>query len=428
MRVVSAKRDGNTVKLEIETPFDAIVAAQDGAFKRLVKSAKIPGFRPGKAPRSIYEKYYGKSSLIQEAVLDAVNDAYQAAVRDQDLKVIDMPKNVDISEYEDNKPVLFKCEVEVVPEVKLGKYTGIKLKKDATEVSDDTLNEQITAKQEMYAEYLPVEHEVQDGDIIRCDIQATIDGVTYETWSRSNMGLKVGTAQFGPDVDKEVIGLKKGDSKDITSTFADDYSNPDVAGKTVAFSLTLVEVLERKLAELTPEFIEKVSKFKSLEEWKSSIRAELETKASQAADEKLKADLMDAILADIKMDVPTVLVEREIDHMLRLFDRQMRQSGMSFEAYLTYAGKKIEEVREEVRESAEKRVKTELALDAVAQKENIVVDDEEFDAEVLKWQLPNVASLEDFRKTASTLDVENIRDSIRIKKTYDYLLAQAKIS
>ena len=217
MKVLKNKRKDYTVSLEIRTDVENMPDAMDKAFKNIVKDVKIQGFRKGKVPRGVFEKHYGKEVLIQDAVNFLVDDAYRDAIQELELKIVDYPKNIDVDQYVEGKDLTFKCEVDVEPEIKLGKYKGIKASKQPSTATDEKIQEEIDKALEQHAAYEEVEKESEDTDIIQMNMKASIDGEPYTPWTRENAGSRIGMANYGEAFDKEVIGLKKGDKKEFTT-------------------------------------------------------------------------------------------------------------------------------------------------------------------------------------------------------------------
>jgi trigger factor len=427
MRVLSSKRKGHTVSLEIEESTDNIEDAFTKAFKRLVKSSKIPGFRQGKAPRHVFEKHYGKKSIVNEAILDIVNDAYRNAIDELSLKVIDYPKNMDISEYQENAPLSFKCDVDVVPEVKLGKYKSLKVKKESADVSSDLVEQEINMLLEKYAEYKEVDRPAQDDDILRCNIKATFDDTVYAPWTRNNTAVRIGVGAHGKDFDTQLVGAEKGKTAKFEVSYEADHKLTDVAGKTVSFEIDIEGISEKQLPELDDAFAAKISEFKTATELREKIKTSMEEESVRKSEEKLKVDLLDIVVENIKVDVPEAMVTREIDNSIKHLESQVKQSGSSLENYLSMTGKSMDALRTDVGKDAEKRVKSDLALDAIAEKETITAETTDIEEEIGKWNMPEYKSVSDLEKDPR-VDLENIKSIIRKRKTYDYLIDNAKIS
>jgi trigger factor len=283
----------------------------------------------------------------------------------------------------------------------------------------------IGARRDMFAEYLPVDRAVADGDVLRAGVQASISGVLYDAWTRDGAGIKAGSGLYGSGFDSEIIGMAAGDEKAFSVELPADFSNSDVANKTVDFSVKVHEVLERKIPELTDELAKKASRYETVESWKAHVREDLEHQSKHESEDKLRADLVDLILNDVKIAVQSVLVDRETHNMLHQFERQIRQSGMNLEQYMKMSGKSMDDMKADLKENAEKRVKTQLVLDTIAEIEKIEATDADCEAEILKWNMPNVLTVADLKKVNVQLD--DIKDSIRMRKTYDFIIANAKI-
>ena len=273
-KVIKNKKKGFTVSLEIEVSQETIERALEQTFKRVSKSARIPGFRKGKAPRNVFEKHYGKGVLLKDGISDAVNMGYAQAIQTLSLDVVDYPKNVEIGEYKENEPLIFKCDVDVKPDIKLGKYKGVKVSKDPDSVTDEQLNEQVKTLQDNAAEYEHSEEASSDGDMLTINISASVQGTHIDLWTKENMTLKIGLKNFGEDVDKEVIGLKPSETKSFEVTYPEDYAKEDVAGKLVSFSVTVVDVRKKQLPPLDDAFAEKVSnkKHSTFTDFKESLK------------------------------------------------------------------------------------------------------------------------------------------------------------
>lgn len=427
--VIENKRKGHVVSLKIKVMQDEIDASMDIAFKRLVKKAKVQGFRQGKVPRNIFEKQYGKGVIIQEAIPDLVNDAYSQAISSLDLKVVDQPKDVDVPEYKDDGDFTFSCKVDVEPEVKLGKYKGLKVIRKSTEVDQEAVDTQLRQIQESYADFQETDGAAEEESVVLTNVKASVDGAAIEDWTRDNVGVRIGAGYFGPDVDKEIVGLSKGDKKSFSATYADDYPTKEAAGKTVEFDIEVAEVRAKKFPELNDAFAEKASQgqHKTMDDLTNNLKEELSGRLKQESEQDLNGQLMDLVVDNMKVEVPNGMVEREIDFALQQMMNQLRQSNLDMNQYLQAIGKKPEDLREDYREGAEKRVKSELALDAIAIKEKMDVNDEDLEAEIQKWNMPEFKSLEEVKAKGQGFDLENLRRMVKRQKTVAFILENAKI-
>lgn len=428
MKVLKNKRTDNVVALQVEIAHSELEKAMEVSFKKVVKSAKVSGFRKGKVPRAIFEKHYGKESIIQEAIFDEVNNAYKQAIVELDLEIIDQPKDLNISEYKENEPVTFDCNVDVKPTVKLGKYKGLKVEKTPDTIEEDKVNEQIDRIRENYADYVETDRAISEDDVIRVKIEANIDETIFEEWTRDNVGVKLGLGTYGEDFDKEVVGLKKGENKTFTSEFKEDFQNKNVAGKTVSFSVTIEEVREKKLPELTDDFVKNtIKQYDSVENFKEAIRTQLDEQVKKESKNKLHDDLVMGAVENAKLEVQQVLVEREIDNSIRELEMNLKQSGMTIDGYLKMTGKNKDTVRDDFKESAEKRVKAELVLEAISETEEIAVSDDDIKNEIKEWKLPNINTDEEIDNYLKTINMDSIKSMVKSKKTLTFLEENAKI-
>lgn len=429
MKVLKQQKNGYTVSLEIEVPHETIEEAFNQTFKRLAKTVKIPGFRPGKITRGIFESYYGKSPIVQDGLSDAVNIGYSKAIDSLKLEVVDFPKNIQIGEYKENQPLTFSCDVDVRPEVKLGKYTGLKVQKEPDTAGPEKLAEELTRLQENFADFATTESPAKMDDIVSVNVEATLNGTSYDVWTRQNLSIKLGFGHFGSDFDGNLVNLKAGDTTTFEVAYKDDFSNNEVAGKTVSFKVDVVDVRSKVMPELDDAFAKRVSRdsLNTIQELKDAIQKQLDEQAQKHSTDKLHSDLLEAIIADSSMDIPNGMIEREIQHDIEHYESSLKRSNATLAQYLQMIQKTEEEFRAELRKGAENRVKAELVLRAVSEKENLKATDDDLKAEV-KRLLPSADSDEKVEEELSRINIEGFRRMLTQKKTFDFLIAQAKLS
>lgn len=427
MNMLSSERQGNRYFLKIEESNEAVEKAIEKAFQKLVKSANVPGFRKGKVPRPVFERYYGSETLYREGIGEAVNTAYVAAVESLGIYVIDYPQNLKVEELKNGEPLVFTCEVEVKPEVTLATYRGVEVKRETTEIKEEDIQAQIDRVREGYADYVEATRSAQSGDILRGQMETTVEGVRYEPWSRQNVGVKVGIGSFGKDFDEQVVGLSVGDKKEFTITYPEDFSVPEVAGKTAQIVFEVSEIREKKLPELSEEFVQKVSSVKTVQEFRDQVKNELVTKASKEAENKFYESLLEAITKDVQVDIQPLLVEREIEASLERLEGSLKESGLTLDQYRTFTKQSVEELKEAYRASSFNKVKTELTLEAIAAKENMVVTDEELIDEIKKWDM---ASLKNEQAIQRYLDQvgQEVKETLLRQKALKFVEAHAKIA
>ncbi|MFC1770357.1 trigger factor [Candidatus Margulisiibacteriota bacterium] len=427
MKILKSKRKDNTYSLKIEEDHSVMEEAMENVFNKLSKSVKIPGFRKGKIPRNIFEKQYGKDVLVQEAVSEVINMAYFKAIQELDLEVIDFPKNFDIAEYKENKAIVFSCDVDVRPEVKLGKYKGLKVEKKIEPVAEDTINKELENIKENYAKHETVDRKTKAEDFIRCNIEATSGSKKISSVSKKNVGIKIGTEYLGKEFDDNITGLSKDQEKMFQIPFTPDFKNKQLAGKTANFKITILEIQEKVLAELNDKFIAENSNFKTLAELKNEIKNQHEKHADQQAEDKMRNDLIDMVNSSSKAAIQQVLIDSQINQSLKSFNEQLKQSGLTLERYKELAKKSDEDLKSEFTPRAEKTILTELVLDSIAEKEKIQVTQEDMVAEVKNWQLPEIQTDEDIEKYLEKLNQKELSRLLKRKKAVDLIVDQAKI-
>ena len=330
-------------------------------------------------------------------------------------------------EYKENEPVRFTCEVTVKPEVKLGKYKGIKLTKEGSTTVDDQVETQLQQLREQMAYYQTVDRDVQLDDIIRINTKATSNEGLIESWSRDNMAFKVGSKQFGEEFDTEVVGMKTNDKKSVSLTYDSQFAQKEVAGKTVDIEFTIIEVREKQLPDFDDAFASKVSECTSKEALRKKIKDQVQEQHQKEIDEKLRSELMERIAEKSKMDLPEVMVDSEVKYDIQYYEEQLKKSGSTIDKYLEMMGKSQVEFEKELKEGARKRVIVELILDAISQEEKVEVTDIEL-KEKVKTLLPNLKTDEEIQSHMAQLNLDGFKSMLKKQKTMDFLIDHAKIS
>ncbi len=427
MKIVNSSKAGNTISLEIEQSPETIQMFIDKAFKKVSKNATLPGFRKGKIPKALFERHFGRDGMIREGLMDSVNAAYAQAVQELALKVIDYPKNIKIGEFQDNAPVTFSCDVELLPEVTLGNYKGVEISIEKPSVDDAAVEAQLDRLRDSYATFEAVERAAQSDDVVRVSMKASVDGEQYAPWTRDGAGVRVGTASLGIDFDNHVIGLSKGDQKSFTSVIADDFHNTEVAGKVVEFDVTVDEVREKQLPELDDAFAAKVGQVETVAEWRIQTRAQLEKQAAESYDADLKNKVIDAVVATATVEVQDILVNREIQHMVQEFESNIRRIGYTLAQYLKATGTTREALEETYVENAKKRVVADLVLAAISDAESIDVSDADILNEINGWNQPELKSEKDIQNYLRHVNLDGLKYSLRRQRTLDLLVSHASI-
>lgn len=375
------KTEINQVKLTITVPAEEFDAAMQAAYMKLRGRIHINGFRPGKAPRAIIEKQYGEEVFYEDAADALMPKAYDAAVEESGIYPVDQPR-VDFSQIGSGKDFIFTCDVTVKPEVTLGLYKGIEVVKPAYTVSDADVDAEVERSRQRLARWNVADRPVENGDQIRLDYAGTVDGVVFEGGTAENQTLEIGSGRFIPGFEEQLIGVSAGEEKDVKVTFPEEYHAPELAGKAAVFHCKVLEIKAKSLPELDDEFAKDISEFDTLEEYKADIRATQEKQAAQRSQNELENALVEAAVANAQLDVPDCMVERQIDVMLREMQYQMSYQGLKLEDYLKYTGTTLEQLREQNKEEALRRVKAQLVLEAIQKAEQLEATPEELDEEI----------------------------------------------
>ena len=423
---VEETKNANEVKLEITV--DA--AKFDEAIKKVYfKSAKyfnIPGFRKGKAPMQIVEKYYGKEIFFEDAFNEIAGEALEEAVKENKLEVVSRP-DIDITQIEKGKDLIFTAIMQTKPEAELGKYKGIEIKKIEYNVSDEDIEHELGHMQEHNARLVSIEDRpVESGDITTIDFEGFVDGKAFEGGKAEGHELEIGSKTFIPGFEDQIIGMKIDEEKDIQVKFPDEYFSKELAGKDAIFKVKVHEIKKKELPKLDDEFAKDVSEFDTLKELKEDIKQ----KQQKQNDEKAKYETQDAVIKavceNVKVEIPSGMVEMEIDNMIQNMEQRLSYQGLKLEQYLQMMGKTEEEMKKEYEPQAIEGIKSRLAIEAVIKAEKIEATDEEID-EKLKEMAKNYGKEND----EEFLKNENVRNYIKeglaSEKAMDFLVANAKM-
>lgn len=365
------------VQLEIEVDPERVERSLDEAYRRLVRRTKIPGFRPGKAPRAVVERLIGREGLLREALDALVGDAYGEAVSQENLEPIGRPQ-VEILDLE---PVRFKAVVPVKPTVELGDYSTLRLPFEPTPVTDDMVEEQLLALRRRRALYVPVERPIQWNDVVTADVKGTVEGEAFIDDEGAEFILREGQTLLVPGLAEAFLGLAKGAEREVELDVPEEFPIERFRGKRAHLALTVREVKEEQLPELDDEFAQQIDaeEFPTLEALRSRIRSEMEEAFRREAEEKLRLEALDKLVELSKLEYPELLVEHEIDHMVREMAGDDRQA---FLAELRRIGRSEADFRASLRDAAARRVERALVFDAFAEREGIAISDEEVSAEI----------------------------------------------
>jgi len=416
----------NVVKLEIEVAAEVFQECMDRAFNKNKSRFNVPGFRKGKAPRAIVERYYGEQVLYEDAINFACADAYDKAIDENDIQPVDRPE-IDIIQIGSGKSLIFTATVTVKPEVELGEYKGLSAEKDQVVVTDEDVENELKRIAERNSKLITVEDRpVQQGDTLNIDFEGSVDGVPFPGGTATGYTLVVGSGTFIPGFEDQLVGASVGSEVEVNVTFPEDYHAEDLKGKAAVFKVKINDIKVKQLPEINDEFASDVSEFETLDEYKADIRAKLTEQAQTQADRKFEDDLIKKAVDNATVDIPEVMVNRRLDDMLRQFDMQLRYQGLNLQGYLNMMGIEESQLRNDYREHAYNDVKTQLVLDKIAEVENIEVTPEEYDAELEQLAQRYRQPAEEMKKHLHEDDIEYIKNSVERRKTIALLVENAK--
>ena len=423
---VEKTKNANEVKLEITIEAEKFDEAIKKVYFKSAKYFNIPGFRKGKAPMQIVEKYYGKEIFYEDAFNEVAQDALEEAVKENKLEVVSRPY-IEVTQIEKGKDLIFEAIMQTKPEAKLGKYKGIEIKKIEYNVTDEDIDHELGHMQEHNSRLISIEDRpVESGDIATIDFEGFVDGKAFEGGKAEGHELEIGSNTFIPGFEDQVIGMKIDEEKDIQVKFPDEYFSKDLAGKDATFKVKVHEIKKKELPELDDEFAKDVSEFDTLKELKESIKEKQQKQNDEKAKYETQEAVMKAVCEDIKVEIPSGMVELEIDNMLKDIEQRLSYQGLKLEQYLQMMGKTEEDMRKEYEPQAIEGIKSRLALEAVIKAEKIEATDKEVD-EKLKEMAKNYGKEND----EEFLKNENVRNYIKeglaSEKAMDFLVENAKI-
>lgn len=383
MNVTTEKIENHKVVLTIEVPAEELDKGIKAACKSLANRVNIPGFRKGKAPRRILEMNIGKEAILDEAFDRVAQKAFEEALKQENLDPVDRPQ-VDVVTLEEGKDVVFKATITPVPEVTLGEYKGLKVAKDAVEVKDEQVEEQVKNILNHHAKMVDAEEgaTVANDDFITLDFKGEVDGVAFAGGKGKDYPLQIGSHSFIDTFEDQLVGLKVGEEKDVNVTFPEEYHAKDLAGKAAVFHCKINSIKHKEMPELTDEFVKASTSYESIEDMKAKLRENIEKNAQREADTKRRNEILKQATDNITVDIPEVMVENRVSNMIQELSVNLENQGMNLDAYLKYANMDMAKLREQYKESAAIAVKTDLMLDAVAKAEDIKVENADINAEI----------------------------------------------
>ena len=415
------KIEKSQVALTIEVSAAEFEAAIEKAYQKMRKNINVQGFRPGKAPRKMIEKMYGAEVFFEEAINIAFPDAYEAAVKEQELQVVGYPE-VDMLGECTKEGVTFTAKVPVYPEVTLGEYKGLSAIKGEVKVTEEDVADRLQLLADRQTRLVSVEREARLGDTAVIDFEGFLNGVPFDGGKGENHSLELGSGSFVPGFEDQVIGMKAGDEKDIDITFPEQYT-PELAGKAVVFKVKVHEVKEKEIPVLDDEFAKDVSEFDTLDELKADLEKKIAEEQEKAAQQAFTDALMEQVAEGITVEIPDAMVENQTKQFIENFKMQLAQQGIPYEEYLKMTGTEEAKLMEEAREPALRQVRMDLAMAAIIKAENLTASDEEVEGEYTKMAEQYSMDIEMVKKY---LPADQIRDELVSRKAIEVVTSSAK--
>lgn len=396
---VTVERVGNDATLKITLPAEEVNKGFKKAVAKIAGQVNIPGFRKGKAPRNIIEMHYGKEAVKQEAFELVANQCYTEALEQEKLIPVSDPK-VEDSVFEENKDMELTIKVSLKPEVKLGDYKELHVEKEAVEVTDEAVEEQVQGLRSRHAKMVEAEEGavIEKGDFAIIDFAGTVDGEPFSGGEGKGYPLEVGSNSFIPGFEDQLVGLKKGDSTDVDVTFPEEYFVKELAGKQAIFKVNVQDVKRKELPELTDEYVAANSDCKTVEELRASYKERMQKAAENNAQIAYEKALIDLAVANAEFEVPEIMIEDRVTQMIDEMRMSLEARKLTLEQYMQYSGIDMKQLRERQHDAAVENVKTDLVLDAIAKAENIQVSMEDVDSELSAIASQHGATLEDVKK------------------------------
>lgn len=421
------KLENNMAKLTIEVPAEELEKAIEGAYKKNRNRISIPGFRKGKAPRRMIEQIYGKEVFYEDAANALIPEAYEKAYDECGEEIVSSPK-IDVEQLEAGKPFIFTAEVALKPEVTLGQYKGIKVDKADLDVTEEEITAEIDKERDKNSRTVDItDRPVKDGDIATIDFEGFVDGVAFDGGKGSDYPLTIGSHAFIPGFEEELIGAEVGTETDVNVTFPEDYQAEELAGKAAVFKCTVKRLQEKQLPELDDDFVSEVSEESdTVEEYKEEIRKKLAGRKEDEAKTAKEDAVIDAIIADARMDIPQAMVETQQRQMVQDYAQRMQSQGVSMEQYMQFTGMTNEMLLEQVKPQVMKRIQSRLVMEAVVAAENIEVTDEEIEQELKTMGEAYQMETDKVEELLGENGRKQVADDLKVRKAIEFVVENAE--
>ena len=426
MNLIKAeKQDHSKYVLEFKIDAEAFAASVEKVARRDLKKFNIPGFRKGKAPRSVVEKMYGKGVFYEDALNDALPAAYEEAVKEAAITPVSRPE-FDVVSLAEKEGVTMKAELYVKPEVVVADYLGMEAVQNKTEATDEEVNAEIDrVRQQNSRETEVTDRPAQNDDVVNIDYEGFCDGKAFEGGKAEKASLKLGSGQFIPGFEDQIVGHSIGDEFDVNVTFPEEYHAAELAGKAVVFKVKLNGINVIELPEVDDEFAKDVSEFDTIDEYKADLKAKIQSRHDANTENEVKDQLIDKLVDKLDADIPDSMFETEVENVIRDYDTRLRMQGMSLDMYFKYTGMDLDTMRQQARPQAEKQVKVRLALEKIAELEKIEVSDEDLNAEIKRIADSNHITEDQVKEIVGA---EAVRNDMKVERALNLVREKAVLT
>ena len=416
----------NMAKLTIEVSAEEVESALQRAYQKQKSKISIPGFRKGKVPRQMVEKMYGVGVFYEDAANDMIPAAYEKAASESELEIVSQPK-IEVVQIEKGKEFIFTAEVAVKPEVELGEYKGVEVPKTETEVTEEDIMAEINKEREQNSRIITVDDRaVEDGDMTVIDFEGFVDGEAFEGGKGEDYPLTIGSHSFIDTFEEQLTGKNIGEEPEVNVTFPEEYHAEELKGKPALFKVTVKEIKKKELPELDDDFVEDVSEFSTVAEYKDSIKNKIEERKAKEAKAAKEDAAIEKIIENAKMEIPEPMIETQVRQMAEDFSRRLSQQGLSVEQYFQYTGLTAEMLLDQMKPQALKRIQSRLVLEAIAKAEAIQVSEEELEKEIQDMATSYQMEADKLKALLTDKDKENMKSDIAVSKAADLVAESAK--
>lgn len=427
MAVKNEQVEKNLVKLTFEVSAEDFAKAINSVYRKNAKKFNIPGFRKGKAPRAVIEKYYTEAVFYDDAINSVLPEAYDAAVKEAGLDVVARPE-IDVEEIKKGEPVVFTALVTTKPEVKLGDYKGIEVEKIEYNVTDEDVQKDLEAAQKKNARLITVDDRaIENGDIAVIDFEGFVDGVAFDGGKGDDYELEIGSGTFIPGFEDQLIGAKADDLVDVNVKFPEEYHAENLKGKDAVFKVKVNEIKVRELPELNDDFASEVSEFDTLEEYKADVRKKLEEAAENKAKVETENAVVEKVIENAEFEIPEAMKEAQIDRLVNDFAQRIQYQGVNLDMYLKYTNMTMEQLRAQFEKQAIDQLNSSLVLEAVMNKEGIETGPEELELELVDMAKKYNMELDKLKELISDAEMENIKRNLAVQKTVTMIVNNAVV-